>query len=46
MKDKFWQYMDSCKGFWMLIIGTLIAGIAYMTGASKLIDWYIGKKEK
>jgi len=45
MKDKFWRFMDSAKGFWILIFTTVVLGIAYMIGAKELID-HIMKKRK
>lgn len=48
MKEKFWKFMDSAKGFWILISGMIILGIAYMVGGKELIDWVmkIRKEEK
>jgi hypothetical protein len=33
--------MDSCKGFWMLIILMMTIGAGYLVAAKKLIDWWI-----
>jgi hypothetical protein len=44
MIDKFWIFMDSAAGFWALIFGTVLAGIIYLRGVSKLINWFMSKR--
>jgi len=44
MIDKFWIFMDSATGFWALIFGTVLAGIIYLRGVSKLINWLMAKR--
>jgi len=45
MKEKFWKFMDSARGFWTLILALIIAGIGYMIGSKTLIDWYMEKRK-
>jgi len=37
--------MDSAKGFWTLIGATIVAGIAWMAGSKKVIDWIMRRKK-
>lgn len=46
MKEKFWKFMDSAKGFLALIITMIVAGGAYMIGAKKMIDEIIKRRDK
>lgn len=38
MKEKFWKFMDSAKGFCFLIGTTIITGILWMYGSKNVID--------
>ena len=46
MNNKFWKFMDSAKGFWSLIIFTILIGIAYLIGSQKLIDWVMERRKR
>ena len=46
MKEKFWRFMDSAKGFWTLIAGLIVTGVLYMLGSHKLIDLYMKKRKE
>jgi hypothetical protein len=45
MKEKFWKFMDSAKGFCVLIGTTIIAGILWTYGSKRVID-KVMKEEK
>jgi hypothetical protein len=45
VKENFWCFMDSAKGFWTLIVALVVAGIGYMSGSKVLIDWYMRKRK-
>jgi hypothetical protein len=36
---------SDAKGFRSLIFGTIVAGIAWMIGAKKLIDWMMNRRK-
>ena len=46
MKERFWRFMDSAKGFWTLILSVIVLGIGWMIGSDKLIEWYMNKRKE
>lgn len=36
------KMQNNAKGFWALIGGMIVAGIAYLAASKKLIDWLTG----
>lgn len=35
---------ESAKGYWTMILMTIVAEIIWMTGSKRLINWYMRKK--
>ena len=46
MKDEFWEFMDSARGFWFGMATLVILGFAYMFGSKEVIDRIMEKRRQ